>query len=328
MDDVVINVTVPAPQPVTVEIEVPPAEPATVVIQEAEDGAPGVDGAPGQGVVFRGEWAENELYSPQDLATFDGSVYVVIDPSGAQDVNSPPTNGSWALFASKGDSGAPGAAGSDATVNAANVAAAISGAAEMATPVDADKIPLVDSAAAGALKWLSFSGLWNWIRGLGDIRYGQIVSAIKSGDTSRASTTAYADDPHLSIDIPSTGVWLIELRSFSTAADATGGMKQQITFTGAFNSQRSFWESKSLNQGVVFPFGALNSVMRGGSAGVFGFPIALVAATNRTVAGYLTLVLDVTTPGTVKVQWAQNASSATATTLVGGSSLIGQRRSS
>lgn len=63
-----------------------------------------------------------------------------------------------------GDTGPQGDPGTDATVNATNMAAVISGAAEKTTPVDADKIPILDSAASGALKWLSWANLWAGIK--------------------------------------------------------------------------------------------------------------------------------------------------------------------
>lgn len=63
-----------------------------------------------------------------------------------------------------GDTGPQGDPGTDATVNATNMASVISGAAEKTTPVDADKLPVIDSAASGALKWLSWSNLWAGIK--------------------------------------------------------------------------------------------------------------------------------------------------------------------
>ncbi len=54
--------------------------------------------------------------------------------------------------------------GADAAVTATNIAAAIAAAAAKSPPIDADEISLLDSAAAGALKRLSFGGLWTWIK--------------------------------------------------------------------------------------------------------------------------------------------------------------------
>jgi hypothetical protein len=156
---------------------------------------------------------------------------------------------------------------------------------------------------------------------LGDSRYGNILLAVKSSDTARSNTTTFADDPHLSLNIPTTGLWEVTFFSFSTAADNTGGMKQQIAFSGTFNGPRSFIETRTNNQGVQFPAGSLTTLMRGGTAGAMAFPFQVVAATNRTVAACFSMLLDATATGTLKIQWAQNASSATATTLVGGSYL-------
>lgn len=158
-------------------------------------------------------------------------------------------------------------------------------------------------------------------RSLADLRYGNAIFAVKSADTSRSSTTTYADDPHLTLDIPSAGLWEIELSSFTTAADNTGGLKMQLVFSGTFNAARSFFETRTSNQGVQFPAGALTTSMRGGTAGAMTFPVQINAITNRTTANCMFMLLDVTAAGTLKIQWAQNASSATATILVGGSNL-------
>lgn len=158
-------------------------------------------------------------------------------------------------------------------------------------------------------------------RDLGDTRYNQSITVVKQTDTSRSSTTTFANDPHLVINIPSTGLWRVELYSYFTAADNTGGAKIQLQYSGSLSAPRSFWESRTNNQGVVYPAGALTTVMRGGSVGTVAFPISITAATNRTIAACLTAMLDLTSTGSLAIQWAQNTSSATATTFAGGSFL-------
>lgn len=55
-----------------------------------------------------------------------------------------------------------GPAGSDANVTTANVGTALAAAASKTTPVDADSIPILDSADSNAPKLLSFANLWAW----------------------------------------------------------------------------------------------------------------------------------------------------------------------
>ena len=158
----------------------------------------------------------------------------------------------------------------------------------------------------------------------------QPLFAVKSADTSRSSTTTYADDPHLTIAIPTIGLWMVELMSFSTAADATGGMKAQLAFTGTvLTSGRNFSTLLIGNQGVQYPsilgFGAVRA---GGSGGFTALPIPIVAATNRTVASGINVLLDITATGTLSLQWAQNASSATATIVPAGCFMTARRISS
>ncbi|HRJ10336.1 MAG TPA: hypothetical protein PLP58_17285 [Prosthecobacter sp.] len=58
--------------------------------------------------------------------------------------------------------------------DAGNVGAAIHGAAEKTTPADADKVPLIDSAASNVLKWLSWSNLKAALKSYFDTLYAAI----------------------------------------------------------------------------------------------------------------------------------------------------------
>lgn len=78
------------------------------------------------------------------------SASVVFPPPPAEDVSVIPI---------------PGPPGSDAEVNAANVATVIAGVTEKTELADADQIAITDSDASGALKRLTFANLWAWIAG-------------------------------------------------------------------------------------------------------------------------------------------------------------------
>lgn len=263
--------------------------------------------------------------------------------------------------------GPTGPAGSDASVTAANIAIAVAAASTKTTPVDADEVTLFDSAASNTLKRLSFANLFVWIKakldaGLsvagawafssttrptsagtgtpaatslltrndGDTRYGECLFAVKSADTSRSSTTTYADDNHLTIAIPTTGLWRIELFAFATAADATGGSKGQLAYSGTINTGgRNYIEYRAGSQGVQYPSTlAVNNLRAGGSGGFTASPFIISGTTNRSAGYGVSLLLDVTGTGTLSFQWAQNASSATATIFPAGCFLTARRVSS
>lgn len=107
-------------------------------------------------------------------------------------------SGSWtnlvALSAITGPAGADGADGSDATVNAANVATVLHAAASKATPVDADEIPLIDSAAANGLKSLTWANLKATLKTYFDTLYSTFSGAYSalSGIPSTFAPAAHA----------------------------------------------------------------------------------------------------------------------------------------
>jgi hypothetical protein len=154
----------------------------------------------------------------------------------------------------------------------------------------------------------------------GDARYGNSIFVVKSADTSRSNTTTFANDPHLSIVIPTTGLWSIELKCLSVASDATGGLKSQLLFTGTINATgRTFYLTETSNQGVTVPGSvALTTTARAGTAAAPTIPIPIISSTNRAIQSHATALLEITAVGTLSLQWAQNASSATATIVPSG----------
>ena len=83
--------------------------------------------------------------------------------------------------------------GTDAAVTATNIAAATAAADAKSPPIDADEISLLDSAAAGALKRLSFGGLWTWIKAKIDL--GQTWSGAHAFDSTTRPTSAGTGTP-------------------------------------------------------------------------------------------------------------------------------------
>lgn len=147
---------------------------------------------------------------------------------------------------------------------------------------------------------------------------GQSLTAYKTADTSRTSTATATADPHLSIAIPSAGTWEISgVLSYLALGPGGGDMKFTFTFSGTVTAASSWWVS-----GGVLPT-SISAV----NAGVI--PIG----TTTPVGGDTTILvgaqpdgtLTCTTSGTLAVSWAQNTSTATATTLKAGSRIRATR---
>jgi hypothetical protein len=138
----------------------------------------------------------------------------------------------------------------------------------------------------------------------------------KSGTTSRSSTTTLADDPDLVLALPANAVGLVEF--FVKYGDATGVLiKTDWNQTGI----------SSVNRQVM----GAGSTASDGSAdnmashwGVHGFTTTSVYGTRTVTGNQLWLyewsfVTVGAANATVAFQWAQNASSATAISVVSGS---------
>lgn len=140
--------------------------------------------------------------------------------------------------------------------------------------------------------------------------------AVKTSDTSRNTTTTNSDDPHLQVVIPASGTFKFTLQLFvQNSTTATQGFKFTLATTGTITS--------TINDAIFSAFG-------GGSGGVstaYGSTSPLNQGFANAVIDFATYtgVMVLTGAQTLKVQWAQNSSSANNTTLKAGSSLILQR---
>jgi hypothetical protein len=149
--------------------------------------------------------------------------------------------------------------------------------------------------------------------GLTVVGKGQQSYVRKAATTGRASTTTLADDPHLTFSLAASGVY--ELRAYLAAAGAAAGdFKTAWNVTGAASGGSHTTRSTHGPTTAVTDSTAATALRTSrhslATAAAYG-----VDGTN-TSAIQEQMVLD-TTPGsgTVTLQWAQNASSATSTTL-------------
>ncbi len=144
----------------------------------------------------------------------------------------------------------------------------------------------------------------------------------KAAATARTSTTILADDPELSSIPLSVGTWEIELRGFFTLTTTnTQAIKTRWAFTGtAADAIRNLSGLGSANQleadvatTVNFrgrPWQSQDAVYRKLEGSAYGSFREIVSEFVVSVAGNLSL------------QWAQNASSANATTMMPASAFM------
>lgn len=125
--------------------------------------------------------------------------------------------------------------------------------------------------------------------------------AWKTGDTSRASTTALADDPDLSITISIAGTY--EFTGYLNYEGDTGGssdLKMAMSSVGTLRYHITYQGSGgSANVGDTKSGGTTFGLRTQGAGTLCGAEMKGMLITGAT--------------GVIKVQWAQNTSSGTAT---------------
>jgi hypothetical protein len=142
------------------------------------------------------------------------------------------------------------------------------------------------------------------------------ASMVVAADTSRASTTALAADPYLTYAIPTAGTYavVLDLSVYTSSDGATPGIKYQINFSGSVNA----------SAGNAF---AATGAMDGGSLTItqsaFSLDGTIAAPLSATLNNMMRIAgtIQVISPGTLALLWAQNVSSANATTVLQGSSM-------
>lgn len=255
--------------------------------------------------VPRGAWDSGTAYVVNDLTVAaSGDTFVAVADNTAEDPDA--ALGSWVLFAAGGEAGTPG---SDATVNATNVASVITGATEKTTPVNADQLAITDSAASDALKRLTFANLWAWILIKLIPQYGLVINST----TPRTRTTldTYADDEDLYVALDAASCYYFEFVIFcknSVSGGSNFGTRAKLYYGGALGGG-------NYENGAIGLAPTVNIYMR--------FPTVTAGSTSEALSSFIsgpmkiTGILQTSTAGTFSLQTANARASSTMTRIAG-----------
>lgn len=145
-----------------------------------------------------------------------------------------------------------------------------------------------------------------------DTRYGgPMVFAVAASSLSRASTVTLADDPELTIVIPSSGVWQINIL---VRLSSTGG------------GSRWKWDASVDN--LTTKLGSKLQSVPGAPAALFYIQSSILDTEYTAAAGNneaLTLIISGLSGQTIVLQWAQSTSNAGNTTREAGSFIMARK---
>jgi hypothetical protein len=145
---------------------------------------------------------------------------------------------------------------------------------------------------------------------------GVTTAAFKSADTSRASTIVLADDPELAIPIGANEIYSITGFFKSSSTSITPDIK--IAFTVPAGAAMDIIYHSNGGTLTTFTSAALRDSGQPS-------PLISIGANIINLIMFQGTVVNGSTAGFLKFQWAQNTSNATATTVTAGSYLAGTR---
>lgn len=131
-------------------------------------------------------------------------------------------------------------------------------------------------------------------------------NAVKGGATSITSSTTLTDDPDLQFTVPGAGTYLFNgWLNYNGGAIGTSDLKLTIAYTGT--TSFNVWGVHGISTAATNQLGAAGNA--------FGSSSAIGTSGGAAFTAYVSGSAFVLTAGTLKLQWAQNTSNATATTL-------------
>jgi hypothetical protein len=140
----------------------------------------------------------------------------------------------------------------------------------------------------------------------------------KTADQSVTSSTTLVNDTHLLYTIAATGTYVFDVCLIGvSAANAAGDLMTGFTFPTGTMWLSGVGPDPSLASGnaVIGQFGANDAYLSGANFNAYGLS---TSKTTINIHG----VLTATATGTLRLQWAQQASSASASTLKSGSHML------
>lgn len=156
---------------------------------------------------------------------------------------------------------------------------------------------------------------------------GYDVFQAKAADQTVTSNATLADDTHLALALPAAGTYVVEGIFLASSASTTPELKIAWAYTGTLASgyRVGFGPSTASTD----PLGATAQGVRAAAAGNTAATITAATAYGLDGTNWTAIiekgVVIVSTAGTLKIQWAQNVSNATGTTLRAGSYLWARR---
>lgn len=153
-----------------------------------------------------------------------------------------------------------------------------------------------------------------------DARYFVRQIAVKTTDTARTSTAVLADDPHLTLAVTSGGVYAFELTLYFTCS-STGDIELMIstpTLTYGWHTGIDVPSNAGSPIGYTMPTTTATAVT---ATAFTSFAINTIGGASIYNGLVIKGIASVSASGNIKLQWAQDTSDGTATTLYRGSTL-------
>ncbi|HEU5110199.1 MAG TPA: hypothetical protein VFT95_16790 [Micromonosporaceae bacterium] len=137
-----------------------------------------------------------------------------------------------------------------------------------------------------------------------------VLFARKTGDTSRSSTTTFTDDPHLTVEVEANAVYLVHCNlAYHSTSQTAGDFKAQFTAPASAAFQGSAHTYAAASAAATDDVSAALTLTTTVNCGV----VATADPFNPCMISGVLVTSG--TSGSFTVQWAQSASSGTATVL-------------
>lgn len=170
-----------------------------------------------------------------------------------------------------------------------------------------DELLNVNAPSPSDKSFLQYDGASSEWKQRSQLDAGITLTKVKSANEDRVSTTAMAVDSELFFDLD-VGTYIFELQVYMQVL-ATPDAKIGMAFDGTSSSQK--WRLEWFTANVATGVTAQSSVWYETINTITAWTVSATSQVNGKIKG----VINVTAPGRLGVQWAQNTSNASATTM-------------